>query len=133
MLLDDITTRIELLSAIAGYTVDKGRLSEDTDKRIVVFESDGKPSRLGFSDAGLRYEFPMLQILVRGEVTDYEGPRDVIEAIYQDLPKVQATALSGTTYFTIKPQGPPVFYRRDENERNSFSVRFLIWKSPESL
>jgi hypothetical protein len=88
----------------------------------------GPAGELGFGTEGLLYEYPQVQVVVRGAPDDYDGPFSNIEAIYLDLPKIQATALtSGKLYHLVRAlQHPFVLDRRDEKGRTVWVVNFEV-------
>jgi hypothetical protein len=128
MLLNEIGTRITGL--VTGYAIDKGTMMDDTDKRIALYETVGFESEPGFSVTGVQWEHPGLQVVTRGQPTDYEGPRAAIETIYADLTEIQAATLSGVSYLMVKARQAPFFLKRDEKQRVYFAVNFMIDKVP---
>lgn len=131
-LLGDIATRLGTLSggALSGYTVLTGFRPDYPDKIVVIYETGGRGASLGFGVAGIQFEYPSIQVLARGEADDYAGPRAVLEAVYQDLPKVQATTLNSTTYHTIIALQAPFLLERDPKRRVVLVVNFNIEKRP---
>lgn len=126
-ILDALKTRIETLS-ISGYVVKTGYMPATPDKVIALYEYGGNPPEFGFSQAGLLYGRPGLNIKVRGAADDYVGPRAIMDAIWQDLPKIQATTLSGYSglIHMIRPTGSPTVFERDGNKRVVFNVNFIL-------
>lgn len=128
-LLDDVLTRLGTLT-LTGYTVDAGHISDDSDKRVAVYEYMGRASETGFGVSGLQYEWPGLQVVVRGDPHDYVGPRGIIETIYKDLPKVQAVQIgTGGYYHMFRPQQAPFFMKRDDRHRIYLAVNFIVEKT----
>ena len=124
-LLDEIADRLALLDL--GLIV-KGQMPATPDRAVALNEYAGGGAETGFGFPGLQDELPGLQVKVRGVRDDYAGPRDVIETIYRELPKVQGQLLSGTMYRMIKPQQVPFILERDSSERCVFAVNFLCEK-----
>lgn len=130
---------MSVLSEIAGVIVSLGQGTlgtdlfigsqpETPDACIVVLDRGGIPSDLGFGYSGIQHEYPSVQVLVRGEPEDYEAPRAIAEIIYQGLAEIQATTLSGTLYFLIRPTQPPFDIGTDANQRHQIAVNVDCWK-----
>lgn len=126
-LLDDVKTRILAIATAAGYAVDKGDMRDDTDKRVGLHEYAGTTPDRQFGALGVYEEHPNFQVTVRGEPTDYTGPRAVIQSIYEDLAKVMATTLaSGLEYRRVTPAQSPFPIQRDDKGRWLFAVNFRV-------
>lgn len=126
--LDDVRTRIVGIP-VTGYDVDCGYMSDDSDQRVTLYEYTGIRPDHGFGFPGLQFEYPGLQVVVRGAATDYAGPRAIIQAIFLDLPKLQATTVGGTVFKFVRPQQSPFFLKRDEKQRVWFAANFIVWKN----
>ena len=126
-LLDDLKTRIEGLST--GYTVDLGYLSDDTDKRIVIYEYQGLRADHGLGMPGLQFEYPGVQVVSRGVPTDYAGPRAALNLVFLDFPKMQAATVGGSVIKFVRANQSPFFLKRDEKQRVLFAVNFIIQKN----
>ena len=129
-LLDEIATRLGTIGALSTYTITKGHRPDAPDKTVTVYETGGAPAELGFGTPGIQFEHPAIAVHVRGAADDYEGPRTAIQAVYLDLPKVQAVSLSGTPYHTIIPIQAPFLLERDEQRRVVLVVNFNVEKEP---
>lgn len=100
-----------------GTSIFIGIMPEKPDAVISVSETGGQAPEFGFGTAGLKYENPNVQIMVRGERGDYEGPRTRIETAYRGLAEVQGATLGSTYYHMIKPTQSPFPIRRDDDAR----------------
>lgn len=130
MLTAEIAAR--LAGKVSGYAIDRGSMSDKTDKRVGVYEYSGQAPDFNFGAQGLKYEHPSFQVVVRGAATDYDGPRLVIEAIVEDLVKVWTADLSGVSYNWIQPIQAPFWLKQDEKNRHYFVVNFRCEKVPSA-
>ena len=133
MLTDEIKTRLTAEGLVAtGYTVLRGKMPATPDKVIVLREGGGAGLERFMGSASI--EQPALQVLVRGAAFDYDGPRQVIERIYQAAQGWGAFAVSGVRYLGLTALQAPNKLREDENERVEFVVNFFVQKelSPTS-
>lgn len=125
-ILTDLKVRVDALSL--GYACKLGSLDPDVNKGIALILTGGPAGELGFGQEGLTYEYPHIMVMVRGEPDDYDGPYSIIESIYLDFPKIQATALtSGKLYHTVTPlQAPFPHDVSDEKGRTVWMVNFEV-------
>jgi hypothetical protein len=133
-LLTEIKARIEatlVANGISGYTVTRGEMPNSPNKVITVQRYAGKPPMVHFGSAGLHYEHPKLQVVVRGDPTDFDGPMAVMNTIYRDLVKVQDTLLtsslsstSGIRMLMLMATQHPSLSARDGNQRCVWSCDF---------
>lgn len=130
MLTAEIAAR--LAGKVSGYTIDRGVMRDETNKRVCIYEYSGTAADLKFGNPSdpILYEHPTFQVVVRGEPTDYDGPRLVIEAIRDDLVKVWTTNLSGVYYTWIQPIQAPFWLQNDAKNRHYFVVNFRAEKVP---
>ena len=130
--LDDIAARIATaISGTVGTDVFKGRLPNEPNVCVAVFEYGGRASEHGFGVVTkVQHEHPSVQVLVRGEPQDYETPRATADAIRNSLAQVQATLLNGVLYLMITPLQSPFLFRRDENERVIIACNYSCDKEP---
>ena len=82
---------------------------------IALREYGGAPPEGGFGTVNLVLEHPRLQVVCRGAVDDYVGPRAKAEAIYRYLATRRCVTLSGTFYHGLLPQQTPFPIRRDRS------------------
>ena len=113
-----------------GTDIFIGVYPEKPDVLTAVFETGGSAPEFGFSDAGLKYEHPSVQIVCRGARGDYEGPRTLINIAYLGLPAVQGMNLGSTYYHMIKPIQSPTVMRRDDDARVLFVFNVTCDKVP---
>ena len=128
MLTAEISAR--LAGKVSGYTIDRGMMRDETSKRVAIYEYSGTAPDIWFGQEGVQFEHPTFQVVVRGEPTDYDGPRAVMEAIRDDLVKVWCTALSGVQYNWIQAIQSPFWLQNDAKNRHYFVVNFRAEKEP---
>jgi hypothetical protein len=123
--------RTQIITILGGAPlVTCGTLSTSVDVCTAIYETGGAGADLGLGVDGIQYEYPAIQVVCRGAAKDYATPRATMQLIYKGLPKVQAEALSGVYYHTIRPMQAPFVLRRDENERVLVACNFLCTKEP---
>jgi hypothetical protein len=119
-----MTTLDELGSFIAnaaGLTVGedcfKGTMPATPDVCAAIAEYGGLSPRYVFGTSGIADDMPRVQVLVRGTVDDYAGPRALAETIYRALSNVANQTLSGTRYLAVTPLQPPYSLLQDDLDR----------------
>lgn len=128
MLTSELKTKIEATTSLltTGYTVFRGFLPATPDKAVALFESGGSGQSNAF---GGTVEQPGLQVIVRGAPDDYDVARLQIEKLYQALSGWGAFTVAGTRYLSFTPlQAPFPLGGKDGNQRQTFSVNFLVQK-----
>lgn len=130
MLLDETIAFLRTQPGLASVSIHAGLLPATPDIAMAVYEFGGPSPDLGFGVPGVQYEHPSLQIVCRGVVRDYDGPRDMIQLAYLALATVQAQTLTGTLYLMIRPQQNPFLRERDAKERCVFVCNFSVDKVP---
>lgn len=128
MLTSEIATR--LAGKTSSYPIDRAVMRDATDKRVCIYEYQGQGPELNFGEEGIKYEHPSFQVVVRGEPTDYDGPRQVAEDIREDLVKVWTTTLSGVAYNFIQNINGPFWTQTDAKGRHYFRLNFRVEKEP---
>ncbi len=125
MLASDVSAKLTALGLTTGYVVIEGKMPHTPNKVIALTETGGSGADQFLGNAPI--ENPSMQLRVRGEADDYNGPRLVIERIFQAL--TQAGAFTqGARYLSFTPLQSPFLLKRDENVRCEFAVNFLIMK-----
>ena len=102
---------------------------DDPDEAVRIISTGGNPTTAA---ATWGYDEPTVQLLVRGEVDDPEGPLLRAEALYAALQGLRyATLDSGGedevfVVVTSSPQTAPVNIGTDERSRYRFSLNFAL-------
>lgn len=130
MLLSEIAAR--LVGKVGGYAIDRAVMKDNTDTRVCIYEYTGQAPELKFGAAGVKYEHPSFQVVVRGAPTDYDGPRLVAEGIRNDLVTVWTTMLSGTAYNWVMNLNGPFWSQTDAKGRHYFVLNFRTEKAPSA-
>jgi hypothetical protein len=76
-----------------------------------------RASEQRFGDVDLAYEWPRIQVNVRGPVDGLESALALAQIIYTTLGRVQAQTLGTTFYHGITCLQPPYLLRYDANRR----------------
>lgn len=78
----------------------------------------GRPSEQAFGAAGIKWEWPRVQVLVRGCRDDLASAEDLSEALYERLGAIAPGAtVNGTTHLAVTCLQPPTFLRWDADRR----------------
>lgn len=77
----------------------------------------GKPSEALFGAADLVFEWPRIQVNIRGAADGLEAALTLAEGVYKALGKIQAQTLGSTFYHQVTCLQPPYVLRYDENRR----------------
>jgi hypothetical protein len=77
----------------------------------------GRPSEPGFGAPGVRWEWPRVQVLVRGCRDDLASAESLAEALYTLIGAVQGQTINGTPWLTATCLHPPAFLRFDADHR----------------
>jgi hypothetical protein len=126
MLTVEMAAKLTAAGLTTGYTVARGQLLSTPDKQIALYETGGTSPDVAFG--GDTVDNPGLQIVVRGEAQDYDGPRETIEAIYQAILSWGAFTQSDTRYLNVTPLQAPFVRNRDGNQRIEFAFNVLVSK-----
>jgi len=129
MLLDELATRLGTVSGLT-YPIRVGVMPNDVVECLVIREVPGLGAELGFGKVGIYLEHPLITVEVRCPVEDYATGRAQLELAFQDLPKVQATELSGTLYHHIIPRQAPYLAYTDEKKRPVLAFTADVTKVP---
>jgi len=76
-----------------------------------------RPSEGAFGTSSLTYEWPRVQVTVRGAVDGLEAALTLAEGVYKALGAVQAQTVSTTFYHQVTCLQPPYLLRYDANRR----------------
>lgn len=99
------------------------------DALTALVETPGFPAEYVHTPAGVSWERPVCQILVRGAPHDYATARLKAQDIYLALGKITNQVLSGTYYFWCLPIQSVAPLRSDDVGRQIFTCQFRIGKS----
>lgn len=106
-------------------TIFIGHMPDKPDAAVALYEYAGLPI-----DPDVDIESPGLQIKVRGPVseTDYTDTRARAETLLRKLHGKKNIAISGRRYIQILARQSPMGMPRDENNRPSFVINFIVRK-----
>jgi Bacteriophage minor capsid protein len=113
---------------LGGLPVDVPSAVQQDDVTALV-ETPGFPAQYVHDVAGISWEQPVVQILVRGAAHDYVSARTQAQAVFVALGQIQNQALSGTYYFWVLPLQSPFKLRDDDFGRPILSVQFRCAKA----
>lgn len=128
MLSDEMATKITGAGLTTGYTVMRGRMQPDPDKLICLYDGPGAGPQFVLGVDGIAFEEPTLQVRVRGEVGDYDGPHTTVNAIYKALAGYGAFTVGAVRYLSLTPLQAPFPLNRDGKDRVEWAVNFLVQK-----
>lgn len=98
----------------------------DSPNEIVVLSDTP-----GFSPlhAGGRYDYPSVQVYIRGEKGKYDDTYSLAEDIKQELKAVHNQTINSTWYVGVWANSDIIFLRWDEKDRPEFTINFNIQRS----
>mgnify|MGYP003150337459 CR=1 FL=1 len=127
--LDDLATRIATtISGTVGTDVFKSTLPPLPDACVAVMETGGIAPTRALGTAGVQYERPGVQILVRGAPSDYETARSTAQTVFEDLATIETEDLSGTRYYMSENLQEPFPINMDEQDRPMIGFNMIFTK-----
>jgi hypothetical protein len=102
------------------------------DLCVAVTEYGGPAGVDFFGEVTPTLERPRVQVRVRGEAYDYDGPRTRLELIYQALGARSAFTVNGVRYLDLSPIQTPFPMGKDESNRWMFAVNFEALKERQT-
>lgn len=119
------------LSLTQGTTLFLGGIPETPDVMLAIQEYPGEAGDYQFGAAGLRWEYPRIQIVCRGAPNDYSTPRDQAASAHTALAAISVSSLTGTEYLLAMPLQPPNgILGQDDSGRWRISFNCRVWKEP---
>jgi len=126
---EDIATILETSSAGTGLTVGTdlfvSREPDTPDAVVSVFDTGGGEPSSGIE----RYDFPTVQVRVRGDKMDYENAYVTMESIKTALHKYANQTVNGTKYIAIWASSDIFSLGYDENDRPLLTLNFRIHRT----
>jgi len=127
--LDDLATRVATtISGTVGTDVFKSMLPATPDACVALIETGGLAPTRALGTAGIQYERPGVQFLVRGAPNDYQTPRTTAQTLFEDLATIEAEDLSGTRYYISENLQEPFPLDVDENRRPTIAFNMIFMK-----
>lgn len=127
--LDDLAVRIAtVVSGTVGTDVFKSTLPALPDACVAVVETGGLSPTRAFGTAGVQYERPGVQVLVRGAVEDYETARTTAQTLWENLATIETEDLSGTRYYLSENLQEPYPLKVDEQDRPTIGFNMIFTK-----
>lgn len=113
---------------LGGLPVDAPNVTQ-VDEVAALVETPGFPAQYVHTPAGVSWEQPVVQPLVRGAPYDYATARDWAQDIFLALGRISNQTLSGTYYFWVVPLQSVWKLRDDDFHRPIMSCQVRIGKS----
>lgn len=130
-IVDEIATLLaSSLSLTLGTGLAKNFLPSSPNAVLAVLETGGGPPSYVLGTRAPDYENPTVQVLARGEPTDFDTPRAQAQAAWDAINAVQAEALSGTDYGMVTMLNSPFPLRKDELERYEIAFNLTAERKP---
>ena len=127
--LDDLATRIATaISGTVGTDVFKSMLPAVPDAAVALYETGGLAPEKRFGSAGVDWERPGVQVVVRGAPGDYQTARTTSQTIFENVAEIETEDLSGTRYYLSDPQQQPFGLAVDEQDRPTVAFNVLLTK-----
>jgi len=127
--LDDLATRCATaISGTVGTDVFKSELPPSPDVCVGLVETGGLAPTRALGTAGIQYERPGIQFLIRGAPNDYQTPRTTAQTLFENLATIETEDLSGTRYYLSENLQGIYPYDVDENHRTTMAFNMLFTK-----
>ena len=98
--LDDLATRVATaISGTVGTNVVKATMPPTPNACVALYETGGLAPTRAFGTAGIQYDRPGIQFVVRGAPYDYQTARTTAQTIFENLATIETEDLSGTRYY----------------------------------
>lgn len=110
----------QALGLVAGTNLFVGPVQDRPDASTIVGVlpyAGARASEPQFGSDALVYEWPRLQVIVRGVPDGLEAALTLAQGCYEALGQVQAETLSGTFYHRVTCLQPPFVLRYDAHRR----------------
>jgi hypothetical protein len=135
LLLDEALAYLRAVSPSLG-TVTVEEIPDDPDEVIVIAGYNAGRSDLGFGTPGIKFEYPGMQVRVRGAAKAKREPLARAERCRQECAKVQAMTLNGdggpVRHLLWIPEG--IFLLdTDSKERRVYVFNVLVQKDPSPI
>ena len=131
MFIEEVGTKLaSLISYTEGTNVFLGTLPSTPDVCAAVFETGGTAPRYALGQAAPIFQVPGAQLIFRGAVSDYEGPRTVAKTAYDGFIALQNTDLTSVRYYLFQPLQAPFPIGEDKNGRVRIAFNMNFLKDP---
>lgn len=134
MLLDDIGDHLVAAGVVdgaTGWSLFKSFLPPTPDQAVAIFETPGQPPDvLKDGDGTPSYDYPGLQVRVRGSGMDYATARQKIYDIFEALHQAEPDGVSGdpTIVYIYAVQSAPMPLGHDPSNRPELTWNFQIMR-----
>ena len=127
--LDDLATRVATaMSGTVGTDVFKSMMPPTPDACVALIETGGLAPTRALGTAGIQYERPGVQFLIRGAPNDYATPRATAQTLIENLATIETEDISGTRYYMSENLQQPFPLDVDENARPTIAFNMLFTK-----
>lgn len=124
---EDIKDILEGISSLAlTYATDIfiGGLEATPDQQVAILDTGGFEPASGFV-----YEYPTVQIRVRGNKGQYTAAHELAQSIRDELHALTDETVNSCRYIAIWCMSDVMFLGWDDNHRPDFSVNFRIHRT----
>ena len=127
--LDDLATRVATaISGTVGTDVFKSTMPPTPDACVSLLETGGLAPTRALGTAGIQYERPGVQFLIRGAPNDYATPRPPAQTLIENLATMETEDLSGTRYYLSENLQQVFPLDVDEQERPTLAFNMIFTK-----
>ena len=95
---------------------------------MALDETGGLAPEKRFGSAGVEWERPGVQVVVRGAPGDYQTARTTSQTIFEDVASIETEDLSSTRYYMSDPLQEPFGLSVDEQDRPSVVFNVILTK-----
>lgn len=136
MLLDEAKAYLATVSPSLGPIV-LDEMPDTPDEVIVLAGYNAGRSDLGFGVDGIKFEYPGMQVRVRGAAKAIREPKERAERARQACAKVQARMITGrggpVRHLLWIPEGLFPLERDDGKGRRVFAFNVIVQKDPSPV
>ena len=110
---------------VKGSTLFAGRLPEQPDAAVLVYEYEGQPAKYTMGNAGNVLDRPRIQVMVRAARDGYATGHALAETLHRGLDVAEVT-WGGYRIHRCQPVSTLSSIGVDDADRPMFTVRFEI-------
>lgn len=114
-----------VFAATTGWGIYIGKMPDDPDTCITVYDSGGEPS-----DPKWLVDYPYVQVRVRANVAGYLTAEAKIKEVVSELLGLPSQDLNGDRWVSVTQISAPAFIGYDEKQRPEFTTNFRIIIEP---
>lgn len=120
-----LPSQVGVAAASSGWRLGVGKFTDQPDTQVVAFDGPGQSP-----DPKWLLDYPVVQILVRGQADGYQAAFRKMREVYDVLLGIDAQVVNGDRWDGITVLSTPSHIGYDEKSRPMFSANFRIIIEP---